>query len=839
MKALTARVLTSSAAAILVALPSQGVAQTAPLANGSGDGAVGPQSQTGGAATPSPADPEALTTDIVVTANKRSESLLRVPAAITALTGDNLRTQGINNVQDLQNVVPSVSINAGRDGATVAIRGVQTTDTSSKGEQDVAFNIDGVYVGRGNARGAAFFDIDRVEVLRGPQGTLYGRSSTGGAINIITVVPRLGEFSGYVRAEYGNFNAKRAEGAINVPLGEMFAVRLSGAVSDRDGYSRPIANTTVFNGTTYTLPASAGYTRNTQKDATGRASLFGETGGVSVRLTATLGHQGGAGNAPALETQLQASNDRGTDALRILANPVRPFLDSNFANYDAHVNAKLGGNLQVDLIGSYQWLHFRQRGSAVTDTSANDGLYAITPTFQFGNSFGPAYNFYLQDNVAKTRQAEARFSNIRSDAIDFVAGANYFRESVGESGQSWNLRVDTPTAPASQYVFQSGPVNSTVHKGYGAFGQATWNVTDRIGFVGGLRFTRNEISRLGRFSLPYDFASGFPPPPNADVAGNAICTYPNACLGGINNGGSKDSKVTFRVGVNFQVTPTALFYASIASGFKGGTFNDYDPATGGSGAVGPSSVIAYEAGYKGRPLPGLTLSSSLFYYDFSRYQITTAALFPTGGGQSTTVIFTAATPVKIYGWENEFTYQIAPQTAFSGSINYLHSSITNYQGGTYAGLGYPIDYSGQSLDQNPSFTANAALNHAFDVGDGKLRLRGGFKFSSSYLVSDLGYGVRYRQPSFTRSDASITYELGAGKYSIQLYVENVENKVQRTSLGGYFGAYGGNGGTVGAPVAGVPFRIGNGTVPANYTVNYLNFYTSTPRFYGVRLTARF
>jgi iron complex outermembrane receptor protein len=759
--------------------------------------------------------------EIIVTALRRSDSILKTPAAITAITGGDLRARGVVNLSSVQNVAPSVNIASGRDGLQIAIRGVTTTDTSSKGEQDIAFSVDGVNIGRGKARAGAFFDVDRIEVLRGPQGTLYGRSSTGGAINVITNKPKLGEFSGYLNAEYGNYNTKRIEGAINIPLGDKVAFRASASANDRDGYSKPIDYSPTYNGTVYNFSSREARARNDQKDATGRFSLLAQpSDDVTLRLTATVGHQGGAGSAPALETELKAHHDTGSAALSILTNPVPAFLDNNFQQYDAGLNWKFGG-VQLDVLGSYQHMHYRQQAPSVQDVAANGGG-VVNETFMGPGSFGPTFQFYYQQDLVKTVQGEARLSNVNPGRVDWVAGVNYYRENAGENGQSWNALIDDPLDP-SAYTFQAGPVNKTVHKAVGVFGQATFHLTDTLGIVGGVRYTHDQIARVGTFALPFNFAAR-PPVPYPDENGDAICHYPDYCVGAPNNGGARDNKVTWRAGINWQLDPRDLIYASVATGFKAGGFNDYDPATGGIGAYAPEQITAYEVGYKGRPFAGLTLSSSLFYYDFSKMQVNSGSYFP---NTSTFALFTQAVPATIMGWENELSWRIEKTTTLDGSFTLLHSRFGDFQAGEYAFTGDPVSFTGRGLDLAPSFVVTAQLSHVIPMGEGRsLTLRAGTKYSAGYYLSDYADGVRYRQPHFTRSDASITYEFGDHRYSVSAFVQNIENKVQRTSMIGYA-----NGG--------FPYGGDNTAVPSNLPANNLAFYTTDPRFFGVRASAKF
>jgi iron complex outermembrane receptor protein len=759
---------------------------------------------------------------VVVTAFKRSSTLLQTPAAISVLSGDNLREQGINDLTNIQDVVPGVVITNSRDGVQVAMRGVQATDTSSKGEQDIAFNVDGTNIGRGNARTGAMFDIDRIEVLRGPQGTLYGHSSTGGAINVITNKPVLGQTSGYVKAEYGNFDAQRVESALNIPLGDMFAFRAAGVSNTRDGFSKPIGFSTSFQGQTYNFPAESGYTKNDQRDRAGRFSLlFQPAADTSLRLTQTVGYQGGVGSGQALETQMQAHDDTGAAATNALANPVPAFLDSHSSDTQAQFDTKLGG-VQLQVLGSHQILNFRQQLTTGQSPYAN-GEYRISPYFQPDPTltFGPALFFSLSHNLVKTDQFEAHIANADTSLIDYVAGVNWYREAAGEDGQNWAALLSNPL-DTSTYLAQSGPINVTTHRSAAVFGQATWHLTDQLGLVGGLRYTHSSVIRVGTFALPFNFNAGFPPPPYGDVRGDALCTYPYDCAGDASNGSEADNKVTWKAGLNYQMSRDHLLYASVATGFKAGGFNDYDPATKGPGNYAASQLTAYEIGYKGRLSPAFTLSSSLYYYDFSKDQITSAVEFPGG----TTAIYTQTVPTKIYGWENEASYRLARETSLTGSVELLHTKFVNYQAGINAYLGDPINFSGQEMDSSPKVSATLALNHALVLpNSARLRLRLSTKYSSSYLLSDLGNGVRYRQPSFTRSDASVAYEPAQSSVKVELFVTNIENKIQRTgALLGYQGnPYGGTGSTT--------FT----SIPPNE----LAFNTSDPRLFGVRISTDF
>ena len=448
-------------------------------------------------------------TEIVVTATKRSESLERIPEAISVLSGQDLRTEGINSVSDLQNVAPGVNI--GRDvfGVNINIRGVTTTDTTSKGEQGIAYNVDGIFIGRPREQGLALFDIDRIEVLRGPQGTLYGKSSTGGAINVITNKPVLDSTTATGRVEFGNYDTKRGEVAVNLPLGDNFAFRASGNFNERQGYLIPIDGTTAdgFYTSSRGLPA-----KNDQDDRTGRfAILWQPIQDFSARLTATLGHVGGVGPGVAVGDILNAYNSRGSGASGILPNPFPAGLNDNFTNIDGDLEYKIGP-VQLSYVGAHQTYRADDQVTSNNNPSAN---YGGPPMF-----FEPEYAWEDYQGRFTTDSHEVRISNNEPGVFDYVAGANYFRERIHESDHNWDAPVSDPTLAGS--VNGIDPVNTTTHTSYGVFGQTTWHATEQLGVVAGVRYSSDKVARVGTF------AAG--PGPYPDPTG-APCVAPADCIG--------------------------------------------------------------------------------------------------------------------------------------------------------------------------------------------------------------------------------------------------------------------------------------------------------------------
>jgi iron complex outermembrane receptor protein len=537
--------------------------------------------------------------EVVVTAEKKSEYASRTPVALSAFNGDSLHSAGVVSIAEIENIAPGVSMGRDSFGVNINIRGVTSTDNTSKGDQGIAFNVDGIPIGRPIEEGLSFFDVDRVEVLRGPQGTLYGKSSTGGAINVITNKPKH-DFAASADLEYGNYNTRRGDAVVNVPVSDQFAVRAAVNFNDRDGYLNP---------------ADGSASRNDQHDQSARISaLYEFTPTASLLVTGTFGTVGGVGQSEAVYNRVV--NNSGASQRDVYGNPFGGHIDDNFHNFNAEFNADLGA------------VHFTYDGGRLSynahdQTSGNGDPYGNGPAFVPG-VFPPvpfpgapaSYDWRDYRGRFTTDSHEIRFSNAENGPLDWVLGANWYKEEIHESDHRWFAPLSDPTLANS--VNDIDPLNTTTHKTYGVFGQTTWHITDVWGLVLGLRDAHDQVTRVGTFAAPWQqMPSGLP---WLDPQGN-VCKAPNDCVGTLNDGHEGASKVTYRAGINAQITSTDLLYASVATGYKAGGFNDFaTPANGITYA--PEAMTAYEVGFKGLPTPNLRLSSAAFYYDYSSEQIT-------------------------------------------------------------------------------------------------------------------------------------------------------------------------------------------------------------------------
>ena len=688
--------------------------------------------------------------EVVVTAEKKSESAERAPVALSAFGGDTLKAAGIVSIADIQDVAPGVTMGRDNFGVNINIRGVTSTDNTSKGDQGIAFNVDGIPIGRPIEEGLAFFDVSRVEVLRGPQGTLYGKSSTGGAINVITNKPE-DKFEASGDIEYGNYNARRENVVINVPLVEQLAVRVAVNANDRDGYLKPADGSTP---------------RNDQHDQSGRFSaLYSFTPTTTLLVAFTGGEVSGVGQTQAIFNNVE--NGSGATQREVYGNPFGGHIDDHFRNWNGEFNAD-AGFAHITYDGAHLEYTARDLTSGVGDPYGNGAadMPGYFPPVAFpGPAASYAWRNYRGDFT--TDSHEIRFSNAAPGMFDWVVGANWYKEKIQESDHNWLSPISEPSLATS--VNSIDPVNTTTHTTYGVFGQTTWHITDVWGVVLGLREAHDEVQRIGTFAAPWQQMPSGIPWPQAD---GSPCVAPNDCIGTPNDGSESASKLTYRVGLNAQLDPNDLIYASVATGYKAGGFNDFATSVNGT-TYAPENMRAYELGYKGEPESNIRFNSDVFYYDYSSDQISSLVYVSTSP-----VIATRSAATKIYGWENELTWKVTANDIVDGSFALEKSKYSNFLTGALA----DIDWSGKSLDKTPLAVVMAGFTHVFDFANGSdLRVRLGTKYSTSYYLSDFVNAIQYQQKAYTRSDLTLSWTAADGKFSVQGYVHNIEDKMQAES----------------------------------------------------------
>jgi iron complex outermembrane receptor protein len=595
-------------------------------------------------------------------------------------------SQGATNAQELTNVLPNVQNGV----AGYAIRGISSGDTTEKGDPSTAFSVDGIYIARPQEQGLAFYDVDRVEVLRGPQGTLYGRNATAGAINVITARPVLGTYEGAATVDFGNYSSKRVNAMTNVPFGDNVALRLAGLYDDHDGY------TPTHDGTN---------SLDSRNDGAGRARLLIKVADTNLLLSGDVAreHDSGAAYIPLTRALSgQAAQD--------YQNPGRNgFNHLNTGGFSGEITSDL---VFADLTYIGGW----------RTASYND-------TLLFGDD-GP----WVLENVDHWQSShELRLASKGTGPLQWVGGLFYFNENTHTSPT-----VNIPGAGLTLLFDLRAHTESKA-----AFAQLTYSVLPQLRIVGGIRYTEDQKSRAGTF----------------DIVGGPGQLYDAAV---------SFNKVNWKGGIEWDVADHVLFYASASTGYKSGGFNDGNPQTQPNLYYQPETITDYEAGLKGRFFDNrLYLSTSVFDYLYKGLQLSSVP--PTGG-----IVTLNAASATIRGFETEGNWRVIEGGSLDYSLALLHAKYDNY---LPLGAGGP-SYAGYTLDRSPKAAFRVGYTQDFPVFTGKVRTNIATKYSSSYTVTDFNIPMPYEQNAFWRTDASVAYHSAGERWSVQAYVQNIENKRQ-------------------------------------------------------------
>ena len=378
--------------------------------------------------------------EIIVTAQRRSENLQRAALAISAVSGQALVSANVTKPGDLAALVPSLQTTATAGPyALFYLRGIGTFTGNALSDSPVALNFNGAYIARLSGSSGFFYDLDRIEVLKGPQGTLYGRNATGGAINLLPVAPKLGDISGYGTLAIGNYDTVQTNAAINVPVGEKMALRVAGFYAKHDGY--------LSDGT------------DDQNDHGGRLSLLAvPTDDLRITVVGDYSHIGGLG-AGAVIPAMGADNRYGLHSPQTQAfYQSRPNLIAgrNFGPLRSDVLSQ--DNQQVGISANVEWTNPL-------------GTLTVLPAYRYThNDFvSDAPGFYLaEDQRFKQSSIEARLASDTSKKLSYIVGAYYLRET-GTDNQYVNSQ--------SQAVPQ---LFSTLTTSEAVFGELSYAVTDRF-----------------------------------------------------------------------------------------------------------------------------------------------------------------------------------------------------------------------------------------------------------------------------------------------------------------------------------------------------------------------
>ncbi|CAN5502832.1 TonB-dependent receptor [soil metagenome] len=680
--------------------------------------------------------------EIIVTAERRDISVQKTAAAISALTSSQLERQGITQPQDISKAVPSLKIATGGGGYTqLAIRGIGTLSGNAYSEQAVATNLDGAYVPRPAEVNGVLFDLDRIEVLKGPQGTLYGRNATAGAINIIARKPGFTD-SGEVTVEAGNYDLRRAQGMVNLALSETVAVRLSGQTARHDGY------------------LSDGY-----DDVDESAARF------QIRF------------APSDAVDLNISVDHSSVDSKGGGVVKSPFIDSGAPYLGSSTPAGQAVFLSAGLkpIQNDGYLDLETTGIGATlNWKTGLGTLTVIPAYRKMDLDTRHYapGFLLEDTeTSKARSLEARLASPADAAISWIVGGFAFGEDQS---------ADTYTDQSVTYA--RGVVPKLDTRSYAVFGQATWRATDQLRLTAGLRTSKDQKSQEGtRLSpLPAVPAVAYPsvcPSPATFDATAGTCTSPIA-------GDATFNKTTWKIAVEYDVTSSNLLYANLGTGFKaGGFYTSLAPNT-----FQPETLTATAVGSKNRFLGNtLQINGEAYYWSYKNKQVTHLGPVTPSGFD---LITENAGEATLYGLDLDMIWKPTANDHISANLQYEHSRFDSFVYNQSTTTGAPttscmvsptaaadvvsVNCSGHRLALAPMWSGGVTYGRSVELGSGRLQAELTERFESSYWVGDEQLPGQ-KQKAYNKTDLLVSYTPADERWTLTVYGQNLEDKAVMSS----------------------------------------------------------
>jgi iron complex outermembrane receptor protein len=723
--------------------------------------------------------------EIIVTATHRKENNQKTAIAITAVSSATLQAAGVVQSRDLSKLVAGLSITASGPGTQTYLRGVGTFNTGTYSSSPVATNLDDIYLSLPAMTNSIFYDLARVEVLKGPQGTLYGKNATAGAINIITNQPT-DELTGDFSQEIGNYGLFKTNAAVNVPLSDKVFVRLAGQFLNRGGY----------------------YSDNTGR--TGAESvrlqvLFKPTDDISLTIGGDYQHATGqeeplvvfgANPDNPWEGPTTAASNRNIILARNPANGngigLPPFFsallptiqsgDLTLRNDNAGVRGDLEWNLGfANLSVLSSWRH-------------------LTTLFDNDPGF-----LSQQRTMGDQETVELRLASPSDNGpLKWQAGLYYFRNNSPQA-----LMAD------QGFIVEHLDYTDTDTSG-AAFGEATYSILPDLRLTGGLRGTTETIKQDGAgddIFPPATFASLTNFLKGSGVPPFIIPGIVDSTLTPVNY--SVTNAATFRnisvkAGVEYDVAPNSLAYATFSTGFKSGGINADLNTARAPNIYKPEILDAYSIGSKNRFFNGLVqVNAEAFYWKYKNHQeiyLSQSQADPTVSLPLTHNI--GAATVK--GISLDGQWRPTADDLLAGQLEYLNSDFSNFQYDEYSSLGYrpntgcetsflgPVKIAGQPQALNhvncdgrpftraPRFAINLSYQHVFDLGGSHGDV---VALISTHLTTSQWLAVDYLAPekegAQSVTDLNITYEPPDAPWSITGYVRNIENTASYSSAFAY------------------------------------------------------
>jgi len=652
--------------------------------------------------------------EVVVTAQKREETLQEVPLSVSALSGETLEKANITSTQQLTNVTPGLVFGQTGYAAMPSVRGVGTKSPGPGDESIVPLYIDGVYQ---SALASYFFEfnsIKRIEVLKGPQGTLFGRNAVGGAINIITEDPSENP-SAKMSATYASFNERAADFYLTGGLIPGVSANISIHADADDGY---IDN--LVNGETVARSSSFAVRSKLMWHPTDNSRLKAAVNYINS-------HDNTASSGELLDGVTIAKNV-DPDVLiagRYETAPtyqgVFPMKQLSFA-LDGHVSLDA---FDIDAVGGWVDSKFRQK----VDQDLTPIDYAGTEYSQFDTSYS----------------GEVRLTSNTDSRLQWIGGVFVFFDKAGYGNDGLFVSRASPTGATTRLKV------ATHAKAYAVFGEVTYDVTDQLSVTGGLRYNKEErdIMQL-RSSTPFGAATPVPLAPFSEAA-------------------AEFEKVTPRVTVEYEFSDNFRTYATYSQGFKSGLYN-------GAGGVPEPVVVqpevldAYEMGLKSEPLRNMRFNAAAYYYDYKDVQVQAIV-------NGVNALQNAAS-ATIKGVEAELVLAATEYWNISAAANYQKARFEDFPGAiTFparpngrGNVSTIADASGNALIRSPDFTFSLSSDYTVPVSFGSLRFSGNYYYSAEQFWDN---GNLLRQEPYSNINGRVTWFSPKDDVRVSIFGENL------------------------------------------------------------------
>ena len=686
-----------------------------------------------------------LLEEIVVTAQKREESLQDTPVAVTALTSDAIESRGIADISELQHYTPNLvfdttaAISGLSSGAVVYIRGIGQPDYSLVTDPGVGTYVDGVYMSRSAGGVLDVLDVERIEVLRGPQGTLFGRNTIGGAINITSRKPA-DEFRGKAELTAGNFDRLNVRASIDVPLSDRVRTAFALSEKNRDGFVKRVLigdrlgdeDKLSFRGTLVIEPTDAldfqlsyDYTEIDEQSAGSTLAGFTPGAGTIGYALATFG------DIPTGLGDLSQYITDGSDDISYGTGETGTFLDIH----------------GVSLVGEYHGPSFDLKYTvAYRETEgtffrdADNSPHAITETLNF---------VYKHEQISHELQLTGAALD---DNLSYVAGLYYLEEEgtdyidVPIFLPSPDLAVGFPAAVAS--------FSDVDNSSKAAYLQVTWDLTEVFSLTGGIRHTKDKKNYIYTAYLAGDIDGG--PLPFFPGAVNEDGVFRPGLAPLIGNGsGDSDisfSETIFKFGIDAHLSNGALLYYSFSQGFKSGGFvMRYVEAVPNIRTFDPELVDTHEIGFKWQGMGDrVRLNAAAFLTDYQDVQV---LFFDRLGGP----VNDNAGSVEVKGVEIELTALITANLLVDLGYGFMDADYTEIN--AIPGLSLSIDETA-TLTNAPQNSFTLGVEYSVPVGANELAARIDYSYTDD-VFNDSQNSPFLFQDAYDTWNASVRYSLGA------------------------------------------------------------------------------